>query len=147
MLWYCSMALSNTEIHGTGHGLYMLWHKTSGSSNDPNFQMDLYVNILTLLAILEFVFCYDIVKFKRGSVDSLKFFESLDHVKSRLSCATACQGHVMCHGFHYCTEPYCTATTCMLFTKNLAIGKSSALVANPQVSAYTGSYTISYSNQ
>ena len=96
--------------------------------------MDVYVIILTLLAIVDFVFCYDTVKFKRGSVDSLKLFESLDHLKSHLSCARACRGHVLCHGFQYCLEPYCSTTTCMLFTKNLAIGESSALVANPQVS-------------
>ena len=97
--------------------------------------MDVYTNILIILAIIEYVFCDDIVKFKRGSVDQLNLMESLFHM-NRMSCARACKNDLLCDGFYYCTEAYCSVTTCMLFTKNLAIGQSSAPLANSQVSGY-----------
>ena len=91
--------------------------------------------ILGFLAILEYVFGYDTVKFKRGDVNKLNLMESLLHLKSRLSCAKTCTGHVMCDGFYYCTEAYCSVTTCMLFTMNLDIGQHSTMLTNQQVSS------------
>ena len=96
--------------------------------------MDFKRIILATLAIFEYVFCYEIVKLKKGNVDKLYLMESLVHLKSRLSCATTCTSHVLCDGINYCTEPHCSVTTCMIFTKNLEIGQPSTLITNPQVS-------------
>ena len=95
--------------------------------------MDFYRSILTILAILEYVFCYDIFILKRGNVEKLNLMESLNHMMSRLSCAKSCTSHLMCDGFYYCTEPHCCVTTCMLYTKNMDIGQSSTLITNSQV--------------